>query len=41
MAKALFVTVSGEGHINPTLPLVSDLVARGEHIVYYCRIKTK
>lgn len=35
MAKALFITVSGEGHINPTLPLVSDLVTRGEHIVYY------
>ncbi|WML32864.1 macrolide family glycosyltransferase [Clostridium sp. OS1-26] len=35
MAKALYISVGGEGHINPTLALVRDLVSRGEQIVYY------
>lgn len=35
MAKALYISVAGEGHINPTLALVDDLVKRGEQIVYY------
>lgn len=35
MAKVLNITVSGEGHINPTIPLLSELVDRGEEIVCY------
>lgn len=35
MAKALYISSFGEGHVNPTLGLVNDLVKRGEHIVYY------
>ncbi|TPG87914.1 glycosyl transferase [Brevibacillus laterosporus] len=35
MARALYISMLGEGHVNPTLGLVSDLVKRGEQIVYY------
>jgi len=35
MAKALYISMLGEGHVNPTLGLVTDLVKRGEQIVYY------
>ncbi|KEK24659.1 macrolide family glycosyltransferase [Bacillus gaemokensis] len=35
MKKALYITIGGEGHVNPTLGLVHDLVKRGERIVYY------
>jgi UDP:flavonoid glycosyltransferase YjiC (YdhE family) len=24
-----------QGHTNPTLPLVAELVRRGEHVIYY------
>ena len=33
--KALFFSLPLHGHIIPTLPLVRELVGRGEHIVYY------
>ncbi|EEM06056.1 Glycosyltransferase, MGT [Bacillus pseudomycoides] len=35
MKKALYINIGGEGHVNPTLGLVNDLVKRGEHITYY------
>ncbi|MGE5631895.1 MAG: glycosyltransferase [Caulobacteraceae bacterium] len=35
MARALYISVAGEGHINPTLALVSELVKRGDQIVFY------
>src|SRR4051812_12910149 len=35
MAKALFFSLPLHGHTNPTLPLVGELVSRGEQIVYY------
>jgi MGT family glycosyltransferase len=35
MAKALFLSLPLAGHINPSLALVQELVARGEEIVYY------
>lgn len=35
MAKALYISAAGEGHINPTLALVSELVSRGEQIIFY------
>ena len=35
MAKALFLSLPLHGHINPSLPLVRELVARDDEIVYY------
>jgi UDP:flavonoid glycosyltransferase YjiC (YdhE family) len=35
MAKALFLSLPLHGHTNPSLPLVRELVARGDEIVYY------
>ena len=35
MAKALFLGLPLHGHINPSLPLVRELVGRGDEIVYY------
>lgn len=36
MAKVLFFNLPGaSGHINPTVGLVSELITRGEHVIYY------
>ena len=35
MAKALFLGLPLHGHTNPSLPLVRELVARGDEVVYY------
>lgn len=35
MAKALFLGLPLHGHTNPTLPLVRELVRRGDEVVYY------
>ena len=35
MAKTLFLSLPLRGHINPSLPLVRELVGRGDEIVYY------
>ena len=35
MAKVLFVNGVVHGHINPTLPLVKELVSRGEKVAYF------
>lgn len=35
MAKALFLSLPLHGHVNPSLPLVRELVERGESVVYY------
>jgi MGT family glycosyltransferase len=35
MAKALFLSLPLQGHTNPSLPLVPELVGRGEDVVYY------
>ena len=35
MAKVLFFNLPAYGHTNPTLPLVAELVRRGEHVIYY------
>jgi len=35
MAKALFLSLPLAGHTNPSLPLVRELVSRGDEIVYY------
>ena len=34
MAKVLFFNLPAYGHMNPTLPLVAELVHRGEHVIY-------
>lgn len=36
MSKVLFINFPGEGHVNPTIGIVSELIQRGEQIVYYC-----
>jgi hypothetical protein len=35
MAKLLFFNIPAHGHVNPTLPVVTELVQRGHHVVYY------
>ncbi len=35
MAKALCLSLPLHGHINPSLPLVRELVGRGDEVVYY------
>jgi UDP:flavonoid glycosyltransferase YjiC (YdhE family) len=36
MANVLFFNFPGEGHVNPTIALVEELVKKGEELVYYC-----
>ncbi|MFD0771968.1 macrolide family glycosyltransferase [Bacillus sp. CGMCC 1.60114] len=36
MSKVLVIGFPGEGHINPTLAIVEELIRRGETVVYYC-----
>src|SRR5581483_11360303 len=35
MARVAFFNLPAYGHINPTLPVVAELVRRGESVVYY------
>jgi MGT family glycosyltransferase len=35
MSTAIFFNVPAYGHTNPTLPVVAELVRRGERIIYY------
>jgi MGT family glycosyltransferase len=35
MAKALVFVAPAHGHIHPTLPVVQELIVRGEEVVYY------
>ncbi len=35
MSKVVFLGFPGHGHINPTLPVVAELVRRGEQVTYY------
>ena len=35
MSKVLFFGIPAYGHTNPTLPLVAELVGRGEQVIYY------
>ncbi len=35
MPKALFFNIPAHGHVNPSLPLVTELVRRGHQITYY------
>ncbi|REE78693.1 hypothetical protein A8990_12590 [Paenibacillus taihuensis] len=36
MARALFINAGSEGHINPTIGVVKELISRGEEVVYVC-----
>lgn len=36
MARVLFINTGSEGHINPTIGVVQELIARGEEVVYFC-----
>ncbi|MNM92211.1 Oleandomycin glycosyltransferase [compost metagenome] len=36
MARVLFINGGSEGHINPSLGVVQELIARGEEVVYFC-----
>lgn len=36
MGKVLFFNFPGDGHVNPTIALVEELVKKGEDVVYYC-----
>ena len=35
MAKVVFFNIPAHGHINPTLPVVQELVRRGATVIYY------
>jgi MGT family glycosyltransferase len=35
MAKILFFNIPAYGHVNPTLPVVTELLRHGHHVVYY------
>jgi MGT family glycosyltransferase len=35
LARVVFLSIPAHGHINPTLPIVSGLVAGGEQVIYY------
>jgi MGT family glycosyltransferase len=35
MSKLIFLNVPGHGHVNPTLPAVTELVNRGFEVIYY------
>ncbi|AIQ68837.1 macrolide family glycosyltransferase [Paenibacillus graminis] len=36
MARVLFINGGSEGHINPTIGVVQELISRGEEVVYLC-----
>ncbi|MDZ3952286.1 macrolide family glycosyltransferase [Bacillus thuringiensis] len=36
MANVLVINLPAEGHINPTLAVISELIQRGENVVSYC-----
>ncbi len=35
MARVLFINIGSEGHINPTIGVVQELISRGEEVVYF------
>jgi len=36
LARVLFINGGSEGHINPTIGVVEELISRGEEVVYFC-----
>ena len=35
MSKIIFFNLPGHGHVNPTLPVVAELVRLEHHVIYY------
>ena len=35
MSTVVVLSLTSSGHINPSLPLVAELIARGEHVIYF------
>jgi len=35
LARVLFINAGSEGHINPTIGVVQELISRGEEVVYF------
>jgi MGT family glycosyltransferase len=35
MSKMIFLNFPGHGHVNPTLPVVAELIRRGHEVIYY------
>jgi len=35
MAKIIIMSIPGHGHVNPTLPVVQELIQRGHQVIYY------
>lgn len=35
MSRVLFINAGSEGHINPTIGVVKELISRGEEVVYF------
>src|SRR5919202_3171303 len=35
VSRILVFNVPAHGHVNPTLPVVRELVSRGEQVIYY------
>src|SRR4051794_32754221 len=35
MARVLFINGGSEGHVNPTIGMVQELIKRGEEVVYF------
>lgn len=36
VARVLFINAGSEGHVNPTIGVVKELISRGEEVVYVC-----
>lgn len=41
MSKILFLNGNAHGHMNPTLPLVKELVCRGQEVIYFSTAEFK
>lgn len=35
MSKVIYFSIPGHGHINPVLPLIKELTAKGETVIFY------
>ena len=35
MSKIIFFNLPGHGHVNPTLPVVAELIRQGQQVLYY------
>ena len=41
MSRVVFIGLSADGHINPTLSIVKELILRGEEVIYIVSNKYK